>query len=126
MVLGLLVGNCAPSEKGIYDARMKYSTQQPYALCMDYLSYPDWNQYQPYRADAIEARGIDCSPWAEQAYALKRKKEDERTESLKKVFNAGVDTVYGTSERTVDGRKMVCTTQRIGTSGMAKTTCREK
>ena len=47
-------------------------------------------------------------------------------DSAKEVFNAAVDDAYGVSPKSENGKKMVCTTQQIGTSGMAKTTCREK
>ena len=73
-VIGCFLSSCAPSEKSIHDARMKYMYQMPYELCMNYLSLPDWNQWQQYRAEAISKRKIDCSPWQEEAYALKQKK----------------------------------------------------
>ena len=126
LIICLMLSNCAPSEKSISETRIKYSKQSPYELCMNYLSMPDWNQWQPYRAEAIQKRGIDCSPWYEEGYALKQKKRDELFESGKKAFDSTIDAAYGVTPESQKGKKLVCTTQRIGTSGMAKTTCREK
>ena len=126
LIICLMLSNCAPSEKSISETRIKYSRQSPYELCMNYLSMPDWNQWQPYRAEAIQKRGIDCSPWYEEGYALKQKKSDELFESGKKAFDSTIDAAYGVTPESQKGKKLVCTTQRIGTSGMAKTTCREK
>jgi hypothetical protein len=126
LIVCLMLSNCAPSEKSINETRIKYNRQSPYELCMNYLSLPDWNQWQAYRAEAIEKRGIDCSPWYEEGYALKQKMSDELFESGKKAFNSTVDAAYGVTPESQKGKKLVCTTQRIGTSGMAKTTCREK
>jgi len=126
LIVCLMLSNCAPSEKSINETRIKYNRQSPYELCMNYLSLPDWNQWQTYRAEAIEKRGIDCSPWYEEGYALKQKMSDELFESGKKAFNSTVDAAYGVTPESQKGKKLVCTTQRIGTSGMAKTTCREK
>ena len=126
LIITLMLSSCAPSEKSINETRIKYSKQSPYELCMNYLSMPDWNQWQPYRAEAIQKRGIDCSPWYEEGYALKQKKRDELFESGKKAFDSTIDAAYGVTPESQKGKKLVCTTQRIGTSGMAKTTCREK
>tara|TARA_B100001564_G_C20192558_1_gene469057 strand:- start:77 stop:478 length:402 start_codon:yes stop_codon:yes gene_type:complete len=125
-VIGCFLSSCAPSEKSIHDARMKYMYQMPYELCMNYLSLPDWNQWQQYRAEAISKRKIDCSPWQEEAYALKQKKSDELWDSAGEVLDAVIDDAYNVPPKSENGKKMVCTTQQIGTSGMAKTTCREK
>ena len=126
LILYIMLSSCAPSEKSINETRIKYNRQSPYELCMNYLSLPDWNQWQSYRAEAIEQRGIDCSPWYEEGYALKQKNRDELFESGKKAFNSTVDAAYGVTPESQKGKKLVCTTQKIGTSGMAKTTCREK
>ena len=126
LIITLMLSSCAPSEKSINETRIKYSKQSPYELCMNYLSMPDWNQWQPYRAEAIQKRGIDCSPWYEEGYALKQKKRDELFESGKKAFDSTIDAAYGVTPESQKGKKLVCTTQRIGSSGMAKTTCREK
>ena len=125
LVLGSLLSSCAPSEQDFYKARMKYSTQSPYTLCVDYLSLPASNYYQEDRYEAITRRGIDCSPFREQALA-KKKARDELWDSAGEVFDSAVDDAYGISPESENGKKMVCTTQQIGTSGMAKTTCREK
>ena len=126
LIICLMFSNCAPSQKSITDNRIKYSKQSPYELCMNFLSMPDWNQWQPYRAEAIKKRGIDCSPWYKEGYALKQKKRDELFESGKKAFNSTIDTIYGVTPESQKRKKLICRTQRIGTSGMAKTTCRER
>ena len=126
LLVCLILSNCAPSDKAINETRIKYNNQSPYELCMNYLSALDWNRWQPYRAEAIKNRGIDCSPWHEEGYALKQKKTDELFESGKKAFDSTVDAAYGVTPESQKGKKLVCTTQRIGTSGIAKTTCREK
>lgn len=45
---------------------MALSEQQ---LCMSYLTVPDYNVWQEDRVAAINARGIDCSPYAGAAQA---------------------------------------------------------
>ena len=125
LLLAFLFGSCAPSNTDLMNARVKFMNQSPYKLCIDFLSLPADNYYQEDRYEVITYRGIDCSPFREKAIA-KKKASDDLWDSAKEVFNAAVDDAYGVSPKSENGKKMVCTTQQIGTSGMAKTTCREK
>jgi hypothetical protein len=119
VVLGLLLGGCA-SPKTAAD----YMGVKESSLCVNYINNYGFFDDQTARYEAIKRRGIDCNEYRELAQSIKDKRE-ETSKSLNEVWSSGVDAAYGIPPKS-DGKKMVCTTQRIGTSGMAKTTCREK
>ena len=66
--------------------------------------------------EAIEKRSIDCQPYEKEGL-LAGKRRNEYYQGLKD----NLDHLGSSSTG-----QTVCTTQRIGTSGMAKTTCREQ
>ena len=97
-------------------------------LCIAYINnYGIFKKAkQAARTEAVRTRGIDCNPYMDAAYYDKQRRSNEIADATKKAFDSGVDAAYGVTPESQRGNKMVCTTQRIGSSGMAKTTCRQK
>ena len=45
------------------ESRKLYFNMPEQKLCVDYINYPSYNYYQPYRAEAISNRKIDCNKY---------------------------------------------------------------
>ena len=71
ILTSLILVGCATAE----DDRRYFNSQSAQELCMNYLTLPSWNVYQPQRLAAIQNRNIDCRPYLEQA-RLRGARED--------------------------------------------------
>ncbi|MDA7637546.1 hypothetical protein N8691_02640 [Candidatus Pelagibacter sp.] len=116
-------------DKFYYKQLNKYSRMPEAVLCISYINAYGWykrEKKQAIKYEVIETRGINCDRYMDAAYYDKQRRSNEIADATKKAFDSGVDAAYGVTPESQRGNKMVCTTQRIGSSGMAKTTCRQK
>ncbi len=98
------------------EARAKYNAMPASKLCIDYMTYPNYNIWQEDRASAIARRGIDCSPYARQAQA--KIQSDQAFTNALIMLNQSLNTnttntnTYGTSLST--GFSKVCYYDGVG------------
>ena len=109
IVFGFLLNGCASTPED-------YMNISPRNLCIAWYERIGGNIHAAPMGKAIDMRGIDCNPYMDSMKAAK-KSRDEYYQGLKD----NLDHLGSSSTG-----QTVCTTQRIGTSGVAKTTCREK
>ena len=115
--------------KFYYKQLNKYSKMPEPELCISYINAYGWHKReikQAIKYEVLETRSINCDRYMDVAYYDKQRRSNEIADATKKAFDSGVDAAYGVTPESQRGNKMVCTTQRIGSSGMAKTTCRQK
>ena len=111
LVMGLLT-SCASHQ----DRLSEYMSLSERALCISYYEILVSGKNHPAKLEAIEKRSIDCQPYEKEGL-LAGKRRNEYYQGLKD----NLDHLGSSSTG-----QTVCTTQRIGTSGVAKTTCRKK
>ena len=105
-ILFILLNGCftmSPEE-----SRKLYFNMPEQKLCVDYINYPSYNYYQPYRAEAISSRKIDCNKYLGIAAA---KAQQDRE------FDAAVQDVIKDIEKIETSNSSISSSNTSSTSG---------
>ncbi len=90
------------------ESRKLYFNMPEQKLCVDYINYPSYNYYQPYRAEAISNRKIDCNKYLGIASA---KAQQDRE------FDAAVQDVIKGIEKIETGNSSTSSSTSSSASG---------